>query len=138
MPPSASAPVSPNKQNENWVYPAPQQKDPPTGDEPKQQLKFIYTDYKGEKQTFYLANTTFRWAAKPASAQPESKQEGDQTLAINAQPHPLGPTIVVNIPKEDIVNHIATLGDSSISTEGLASVKHIASPHSNPPKPSKA
>ena len=37
------------------------------------------------------------------------------------------------------MNHLATLGDSSISAEGLASVKHIAiSPYLNPEKPSKA
>ena len=109
VPPSASAPVSPNKQDEKWSYPAPQQKDQPTGDEPKQQLKFIYTDYKGETQTFYsvasvqsLANTTFRWAAKPAALQPQPKQEGDETLAINAQLHPSGPTIIVNIPRKTL------------------------------------
>ena len=34
MPPSISAPVSPNQQNEKWNFSVPQQKDQPTGDDP--------------------------------------------------------------------------------------------------------
>jgi uncharacterized phage-associated protein len=129
--PTVSAPATPNKQTEKLNYAAPQQKDVPTGDEPKQKLRFIYTNNQGEKQTLYsaasgqsLANATFRWA-KPAVVQNQLKQEGDETLVIKAQLHPSAPLITVNVPKKDIADHIATLGDSSISAEDLASVKHI-------------
>ena len=146
QPTTMSAPVSPTKQDEKLNFSVPQQKDQPTGDEPKQHLKFIYTYNKGAAQTFHaeasvqsLANATRRWAANPPAVQPPSKQEGDDSLTIKAQLHPSAPIVTLNIPKKDIADQIATLGDSSISAENLKSVRHIViSPYLNPPKPSKA
>ena len=144
--PSASAPLSPNKQTEKLNYAAPQQKDQPTGDEPKQHLKFIYTNNRGEAQTFHtvasvqsLGNATLRWAANSAAVQPQSKQEADDSLTIKAQLHPSAPIITLNIPKKEIADQIATLGATSGSAEDFASVRHIViSPYLNPEKPSKA